>query len=183
MSERVLANALKIKIVDEIGAVDLPWFLFEQLDAVLNELNYYKVSNLYENIAQYKKYLQWVAKNYLQYVHELQTSSEESLISVSHRTYNFEPFMTQELYNQNFVFHIGKQQLIGTTKCILCKFNTHHERVYQQENSSNIAYKTKSDEFRKHALNRLAFSRNTNVYMTMIDTSASRQKSTRIRTK
>lgn len=112
MSERVLANALKIKIVDEIGDVDLPWFLFEQLDSVLNELNYYKVSNLYDNIAQYKLYLTWVAENYIQYVTDMQAKNDTLLLSASHRTYNFEPFMTEALYDLNFVFHVWKQQLL-----------------------------------------------------------------------
>jgi len=110
MSERILANALRIKVVDAIGGVDLPGFLFEQLDSVLNDLNYYKISNLYDNITQYTNYLEGVANNYVQYVKDLHDDHSDT--DISHRAYNFEPFMTDELYGENFVFRIGKQQLL-----------------------------------------------------------------------
>jgi hypothetical protein len=53
MSEQTLAAALRIQILDHIGEIDLPGFLFEQIDATLSELNYYKLSNLHGNIEQY----------------------------------------------------------------------------------------------------------------------------------
>lgn len=109
MSERVLANALKIKVVDVIGEIDLPWFLFEQIDAVLNDLNYYKISNLHDNIKQYEQYLQGVSKNYITFINEMQEDISEA---PSHRNFNYEPFMTDALYEENFQFRLNGKQLI-----------------------------------------------------------------------
>lgn len=119
MSERVLANALKIKVVDIIGDVDLPWFLFEQIDTVLNDLNYYKISNLHDNIKKYEQYLQGVAKNYITFVKEMH--EHESDVS-AHRSFNYEPFMTDALYDEHFQFRLNGKQLVELQSvfCVSC---------------------------------------------------------------
>ena len=71
MSERLLAKALALTIVESISSVDLPVFLINSLEHTLSELNYYKLSNLHDNINEYITYLQWVAQRYVQYCLDL----------------------------------------------------------------------------------------------------------------
>ena len=68
MSEKALANKLRIALLDQIATVDLPGFLFEHLDQHLVELNYFKLSNLYNNVGRFTTYLKQVAKDYIVYV-------------------------------------------------------------------------------------------------------------------
>ena len=45
LSEQKLSNKIRIQMIEEIAEIDLPGFLFLEIDAALTILNYFKLSN------------------------------------------------------------------------------------------------------------------------------------------
>jgi len=117
-SEQKLAAMLRVKVLDHIGEVDLPGFLFEQIDATLSELNYYKVSNLLDNIEQYTAYLMWLAKRYNGVVKNAEAGNN----TPATKKFNYEPYMTNTLFEEGFSCTLGKKQIsnLYTTFSVLC---------------------------------------------------------------
>lgn len=64
LSEQKLSNTLRIQIIEEIAEVDLPWFMFLEIDAALSMLNYFKLTNLKQNLDQYMGFLFVLADEY-----------------------------------------------------------------------------------------------------------------------
>jgi len=138
-SEQKLAALLRIRILDHIGEIDLPWFLFEQIDATLSELNYYKVSNLLDNIEQYTAYLMGMAKRYNTVI----KNTEEWNLTPNHRTINYEPYMTNTLYKEGFSCTLNKMQCskLHTTFSVLCLLTMKeyiNRRILQRANKQKI---------------------------------------------
>ncbi len=117
-SERALAAATRIKIIDHIAEVDLPGFIFEQIDSSLNELNYYKLSNLYDNIKQYTEYLYVVARKYNADIKKITTYQTEKK---SNQLY-FQQFMTNKLLKEWWFMNLTKKQSVSlyTKYSVLC---------------------------------------------------------------
>lgn len=142
ISERSLALALRVKIIDCIGEIDLPWFLFEEIDGSLNELNYFKLSNLFDNISAYNEYLSQVAEQYSRNIHALQKKHGHA----SNRHENHEPYMTDSLYNEGFTISLSKKQLVilRSLYCVSCNLTMKeyiNRRILQK---SRIKQKTMS---------------------------------------
>lgn len=140
-SERKLASALRIKIIDQIAEIDLPWFIFEQIDATLNELNYYKLSNLYDNVAQYTEYLYNVSRKYHRDIKEANAhSSETNKKSSAH----YEQYMTNKLMHEWFVSNITKKQYLQlytkySVTCILTMKEYINRRILQSSRKKQHA--------------------------------------------
>lgn len=117
-SEQKLATALRIKILDHIAEIDLPGFLFEQIDATISELNFYKVSNLLDNIEQYTAYLMGVAKRYNVVVRQANDVAHEP----NNRAVNYEPYMTDTLFKEGFISTLSRRQYnaLYTTFSVQC---------------------------------------------------------------
>jgi len=64
MTEHGLSIKLRIRLIERFTDVDLPAFLFEQLDQLMSEVTYYKLTNLEDNIDAFITYLQGVADSY-----------------------------------------------------------------------------------------------------------------------
>jgi hypothetical protein len=58
MTEHGLSIQLRIRLIERFTDVDLPAFLFEQLDQLMSEVTYYKLTNLEDNIDGFITYLQ-----------------------------------------------------------------------------------------------------------------------------
>jgi hypothetical protein len=133
MSEKALANKLRIALLDQIATVDLPGFLFEHLDQHLVELNYFKLSNLYNNVGRFTTYLKQVAKDYIVYVKkhnpQLPKSSTKQTI--------YEPFFNNALFNEGYIMHFSPTDLIKITSifsvtCVLTMKEYIHRRVFKK---------------------------------------------------
>jgi hydroxypyruvate isomerase len=97
MNERALANRLRIAIIDKISEVDLPGFLFEQIDQSLLELNYFKLSNLHTNLDTYLTYLEEIQTAYINFIKTHNPLQTQALPKSK-----YEPFMTDSLYSQAY---------------------------------------------------------------------------------
>ena len=95
MNERALANKIRIAIVEKIADVDLPAFLFEQIDQSLIELNYFKVSNLHNNVDTYLTYLEEIQSAYVDFIKRHNPLQEQALAPE-----RYEAYMTDGLYSQ-----------------------------------------------------------------------------------
>jgi len=119
MNERTLANKLRIAIIDKIADVDLPGFLFEQIDQGLLELNYFKLSNLHTNLDTYLTYLDEIQSAYINFI-----KTHNPLQTQALPKNKYEPFMTDSLYSQAYECNFSKRDLINiesmfSVNCIL----------------------------------------------------------------
>ena len=95
MNERALANRLRISVIDQVGTVDLPGFLFNQIDQNLMELNYFKLSNLYNNLDTYVDYLKEIQEAYVDFVR-----IHNPIMKHDHlEDKQYEAYMTHSLYS------------------------------------------------------------------------------------
>lgn len=132
MSERNFANKVRIQIIEQIADIDLPGFLFEHLDQNLSELNYFKLTNLMNNIDSYTKYLINLAQQYSRHILSLQGTSLEKPAAPT----NYEPFMTEELYQKKTRLSLSKKQLIKvrslfSVSCLLTMKEFINRRILQ----------------------------------------------------
>lgn len=119
MNERALANKLRISIIEHISAVDLPAFLFEQIDQWLLELNYFKLSNLHMNLDTYITYLEEIQAAYINFIKTHNPLQEQQLAKN-----RYEPFMTNSLYDVWYECNFSRRELIKieslfSVNCIL----------------------------------------------------------------
>lgn len=142
MSEKALANKLRIALLDQIATVDLPGFLFEHLDQHLIELNYFKLSNLYNNVGRFTTYLTWISKDYMAYVkkHNPQFPKGTTKQSI------YEPFFNNALFNEGYSMHFSPTDLIKITSiysvtCVLTMKEYIHRRVFKKNIPTKIPTK------------------------------------------
>ena len=64
LSEQKLSNKIRIELIEEIAEIDLPGFLFLEIDAALTMLNYFKLSNLQRNGDSLFSYLDEISREY-----------------------------------------------------------------------------------------------------------------------
>lgn len=64
LSEQKLSNKIRIQMIEEIAEIDLPGFLFLEIDAALSILNYFKLSNLQKNDDIFYSYLDEISREY-----------------------------------------------------------------------------------------------------------------------
>lgn len=137
MTERTLANRLRIAIVEEVAKIDLPGFLFEHIDKSLLELNYFKLSNLYNNLEDYIKYLHDIQKNYIVFI-----KKTNSLTKTPKKDQSiYEPFMTDSLFNEKYELSLNKQEMIHleslfSVTCILRMKEFINRRILQHKNKN-----------------------------------------------
>ena len=133
MSEKALANKMRITILDHVAERDLPWFIFEQIDNHLAELNYYKVSNLLNNIDKYDLYLQGVEENYQTYIKTHNPASGSHALSPN----SYEPFMINSFYADNYTLNFTPRELIKISSlfgvsCLLTMKEYVNRRILQK---------------------------------------------------
>ena len=133
MNERLLANRLRIAIVDHISHVDLPAFLFEQIDQSLTELNYFKLSNLYNNLETYKTYLEEIQTAYVDFVKTHNPLMRRNKLASPVYT----GYMTESLYKENFSMYFNTKELIKlrslfSVNCVLRMKEFINRRILQK---------------------------------------------------
>lgn len=97
MSERSLSIKLRIRLIEQLAEVDLPSFIFDQLDQLLAEVTYFKLINLQDNIDLFVLYLQEMSEGYYQQM-LLLTSGETT---TNYATHIYAPYFTDRLYAEH----------------------------------------------------------------------------------
>lgn len=59
-------------IIEELGALDIAWYLREEISSLFKHLHYYKLKNIYQNIDALKEYLNFLDHHSTQQIHALE---------------------------------------------------------------------------------------------------------------
>lgn len=115
-SEEKMASCLKIKLIDHIADIDLPYFLFYEIHKTLDELNYFKLSNLFLNISNYSTYLTSLADRYNNEMRSMDTrkSSGKKSLSQSRQYYT----TTLEKEDVRLALDTSVSTVIHTKYCV-----------------------------------------------------------------
>jgi hypothetical protein len=97
MSEHTLSIKLIIRLIEQLAEVDLPSFVFEQLDQLLAEVTYFKLINLQDNIDLFLSYLHDMADNYYGQMHDIVAETT----SPAYALHIYAPYFTDKLYAEN----------------------------------------------------------------------------------
>ncbi len=138
LSEQKLSNKIRIQMIEEIAEIDLPWFLFLEIDAALGILNYFKLSNLQSNEQNLLWYLDEISREYnnmmLHYSKETKVSAWSSENAW---------FLTDFLIMKGVKMNLPKQTLISIESVfrvrVLLKMKEFiNRRIYNQKKMSWI---------------------------------------------
>lgn len=97
MSEHSLSIKLRIRLIEQLAEVDLPSFIFDQLDQLLAEVTYFKLINLQDNIDLFVDYLQEMSDWYYEQMLLLSTGEH----AVNYATHIYAPYFTDKLYAEH----------------------------------------------------------------------------------
>ncbi len=133
MTERALANKLRLQIIEQIAKVDLPWFLFEEIDQSLVELNYYKLSNLFNNLPTYTQYLEEIQAAYTDFLKHHNPLMRAGKLPMA----SYEPYITDQLYMSNYQLYFNARELLKikslfSVSCILRMKEFINRRILQK---------------------------------------------------
>ncbi len=141
LSEKKLSNTLRIQIIERIAEIDLPGFLFLEIDTALSLLNYYKLSNLYSNIAVYSTFLDELSQEYNIFM------EGKSDYPAYHRFSQTETaaFMTDTLMEKWVKLRLSYQEFnkiesIFRVKCLLKMKEFINRRIYNEHSKKKIAH-------------------------------------------
>ena len=108
MTESQRSIALRIQLLEKISTIDLPGFLFKEIDTALMHLNFYKLSNLMNNSSEYCDFLWEVSHTYIETM--LYYTDKKASRMDMHT--NPPQFMTLELTATGSVIQMSSQELI-----------------------------------------------------------------------
>ena len=136
MSEHSLSIKLRIRLIEQLAEIDLPSFIFEQLDQLLAEVTYFKLINLQDNIDLFIVYLQELGTGYYDQM-QLLTTGEQV---VNYATHIYAPYFTDKLYAEQWkptcwlkdLLKIKQRYLVMTT--LMSK-----EYMYKKQKRSLLA--------------------------------------------
>ncbi len=134
MTERALANKLRLQIIEQIAKVDLPWFLFEEIDQTLVELNYYKLSNLHNNLPTYTLYLEEIQAAYTDFLRVHNPIIRTTKLAAA----SYEPYITDDLYMERYQLFFNARELLKikslfSVNCILRMKEFINRRILQKK--------------------------------------------------
>lgn len=142
LSEKKLSNTLRIQIIEKIAEIDLPGFLFLEIDTALSLLNYYKLTNLHRNILVYSEYLEDLSVEYNNHM------VEKSKFPVYHRFSQTETagFMTDFLMEKWIRLRLSYQEFtkiesVYRVKCLLKMKEFINRRIYNQAQHRGVQSK------------------------------------------
>jgi|GEM_PF-5920831 len=95
MSEYSLSIKLRIRLIEQLAEIDLPSFLFDQLDQLLAEVTYFKLINLQDNIDLFVIYLKEMGEGYYEQMQHLTENQERP---TNYATHIYAPYFTDKLY-------------------------------------------------------------------------------------
>lgn len=99
MSEHSLSIKLRIRLIERLAEVDLPSFVFEQLDQLLAEVTFFKLVNLQDNIDLFVAYLEQVSQGYHECMQSLTDDRADDFIPT---TQTIAPYFTDKLYAEHW---------------------------------------------------------------------------------
>lgn len=133
LSEKKLSNTLRIQIIEKIAEIDLPGFLFLEIDTALSLLNYYKLTNLHRNIDVYSEFLDELSHEYNIFM------NDKSKFPAYHRFSQTETaaFMTDTLMERWVRLRLSYQEFtkiesIFRVKCLLRMKEFINRRIYNE---------------------------------------------------
>lgn len=94
MTEHGLSIKLRIRLIERFTDVDLPAFLYEQLDQLISEVTYYKLINLEDNIEAFLEYLQGVSDSYYDQIVAIDVPNT----TIHYATHMYASYFTDKLY-------------------------------------------------------------------------------------
>jgi len=139
LSEQKLSNRLRIEIIEHVAEIDLPWFLFLEIDAALSMLNYFKLSNLQRNLDAYLSYL-------IELSWEYNTMIEwHAARPMYHRAMTGDTawFLTDYLISKAIRIQMTQQKLLGIesvyrVKCLLRMKEFINRRIHNMRSDAGI---------------------------------------------
>ncbi len=142
LSEKKLSNKIRIQLIEHIAEIDLPWFLFLEIDAALSMLNYFKLSNLQRNEAMFLTYLDEVAVEYSTMIEELAKRPQYHRHPWTESSW----FLTDSLIMKSIKINLTQQQLIGIesvyrVKSLLRMKEFINRRIYNQHTDVGLSKK------------------------------------------
>jgi len=108
MSEHSLSIKLRIRLIEQLAEVDLPSFIFEQLDQLLAEVTYFKLINLQDNIDLFVAYLKEMGDWYYE---QMQLLCEEETTK-NYATHMYAPYFTDRLFAEHRKPSCGLKDLL-----------------------------------------------------------------------
>lgn len=108
MSEYSLSIKLRIRLIEQLAEIDLPSFLFEELDMLLAGVTYFKLVNLHENIEQFSAYLTKMGDGYYE---EMKTLVDATTV-LPYATHIYAPYFTDKLYAEHWKPSCGLKDLL-----------------------------------------------------------------------
>lgn len=139
LSEQKLSNRLRIEIIEQVAEIDLPWFLFLEIDAALSMLNYFKLSNLQRNLDDYLSYLielSWEYNDMMEWY---------AARPMYHRAATGDTawFLTDYLITKAVRIQMTQQKLLGIesvyrVKCLLRMKEFINRRIYNMKTDAGI---------------------------------------------
>lgn len=138
MTEHGLSIKLRIHIIERLAEIDLPGFMFEQLDQLLSEINYFKLMNLKENLDSFCKFLIEVGGWYQETLLHL-----ESEIVPAYSYHMYEAYLTDELYARHWKPSCGLKELLKLKqRCLVIVLLSIKEYMYKKSNKKLISRAT-----------------------------------------
>lgn len=134
MSENNLCIQLRIRLIERITEVDLPLFLLDQIEALLQELTYFKLMNLLDNIEDFLAFLVAMTVAYHEAIHTLPPWTPKQ-----YAAHAYAPYFTDELYTLGWQPQVGLKDLLKLKQRFLVMvilsskeyvYNTHHKKLY-----------------------------------------------------
>lgn len=108
MTENQQSITLRIQLLEKISVIDLPSFLFKEIDTALSLLNYYKLTNLVNNSEEYCSFLQTMSHEYI----ETMLAHTHKKVSKQGMYTNPVQFMTSELSSTGTDIYMTKKELV-----------------------------------------------------------------------
>ncbi len=137
LSEQKLSNRIRIQLIERIAEIDLPWFLFLEIDAALSMLNYFKLSNLQRNADIFFTYLDELSCEYNHHVEKISERYRASEISHFGESWGF---LTDYLISKNCTLKLPQKRLIAIeseyrVRCLLRMKEFINRRIYNEHSS------------------------------------------------
>ena len=145
LSEQKLSNKIRIQMIEEIAWIDLPGFLFLEIDAALSILNYYKLSNLQRNEQIFLSYLDEVSR---EYNNMMLTHAKQQTTTLKNNVNKYAGFLTDFLIMKSVKLNFSAQELIGIESLyrvrVLLKMKEFiNRRIYNERSISWLNKKIK----------------------------------------
>lgn len=142
LSEQKLSNKIRIEMIEEIAEIDLPGFLFLEIDAALTILNYFKLSNLQRNGDIFFSYLDEISREYNSMM--LQLSKQNTTAKANPNEHAW--FLTDFLIMKWVKVTQTQQQLVGIESVyrvrVLLKMKEFiNRRIYNQKTMKQMKKK------------------------------------------